>query len=90
MKEPCDYPCALMTAEKQKIFVRDYLRPQFTAHGITTKILIWDHNWDWPEYATTILSDPQARKSVDGIAWHCYGGNPSGQTVAHEQFPEKG
>jgi len=46
-----------MTAEEERLFIRDHLGPAFARAGIETKILTYDHNWDWPDYPRTVLSD---------------------------------
>jgi glucosylceramidase len=40
-------------------FVRDHLGPAFREAGLTTKIVIFDHNCDRPDYPLAILSDPE-------------------------------
>jgi len=82
-------PSMLMEAGEQADFIKNYLAPQFKANGITTKIWIYDHNLDHPEYATTILSDPAANAVVDGSAFHLYAGNISTMSSVHTQFPNK-
>lgn len=56
----------------------------FQQSHIKTKILAFDHNWDTPEYPSTILNSP-AGKYVDGIAFHCYGGDASAQDQFYGQ-----
>ncbi|ANS75754.1 glycosyl hydrolase [Paenibacillus yonginensis] len=85
--EPSHYPSMKMLAEAQAEFVRDYLKPAFVSHGLHTKILCYDHNWDRPDYPTTVLE--QAMEQVDGVAWHWYGGKPSAQSEVFEKFPNK-
>jgi glucosylceramidase len=60
--------------------------------GLTTKILIYDHNWDRPDYPETVLSDSQISGSsqIAGIAWHGYGGTPGAMTALHDAFPALG
>src|SRR5580698_2291198 len=53
-------PSMVMQAEEQAQFIKDNLGPAFKAVGIRTKIILYDHNCDVPEYALTILGDPQA------------------------------
>lgn len=43
----------------------------FRSLNITTKILVWEHNWDWPKYADSILQDSAAAQYVTGSSWHC-------------------
>ncbi|GCE09965.1 glycoside hydrolase family 30 protein [Dictyobacter aurantiacus] len=50
----------------------------FQQNHVQTKILAFDHNWDTPEYPSAILNSP-AGQYVDGIAFHCYGGDASAQ-----------
>src|SRR3989442_7469224 len=60
--------------------------------GLSTKILIYDHNWDRPDYPRTVLSNSQIAGSsqIAGIAWHGYGGNPGAMSSLHDSFPNLG
>jgi len=60
--------------------------------GLTTKILIYDHNWDRPDYPKTVLSNSQISGSgqIAGIAWHGYGGTPGAMSALQEAFPALG
>lgn len=82
------YPTMAMSAEAQATFVRDHLGPAFAEAGLETRILIWDHNWDMEDYPLTVLADDAARAYIDGVAWHCYGGNVSAQTRVHDAYPD--
>ena len=82
-------PSMLMQATEENNFIKNYLAPAFAANGITAKIIVYDHNLDHPEYATTILSDPTTYNLVDGSAFHLYAGNISAMTPVHTQFPDK-
>ncbi|ALM49427.1 glucosylceramidase [Flavobacterium psychrophilum] len=86
---PGNNPSLLMVAEDQKIFVRDHLGPQFEKNGIKTKIIIYDHNADRPDYPITILNDKEAAKYIDGSAFHLYGGSIDAITSVHEAHPNK-
>ncbi|WNZ11746.1 discoidin domain-containing protein [Streptomyces sp. 11x1] len=61
----------------------------FEANGISTKILAWDHNWDVPSYPETIFSDPAASRYTAGTGWHIYSGDPTYQTLVHNDYPSK-
>ncbi|MBE4738387.1 discoidin domain-containing protein [Streptomyces caniscabiei] len=61
----------------------------FEANGISTKILAWDHNWDVPSYPETIFSDPAASTYTAGTGWHIYSGDPTYQTLVHNDYPSK-
>lgn len=82
-------PSLVMTAEEQNVFIRDHLGPAFRQAGITTKIILYDHNCDRPDYPLTILKDSATRKFIDGSAFHLYGGDISAITMVHDQFPDK-
>ena len=82
-------PSMLMQAEEQAQFIRDHLGPAFKAAGIRTKIILYDHNCDVPEYALSILNDPQANPYVDGSGFHLYGGEIGAMSAVHNAFPQK-
>ncbi|HSO85784.1 MAG TPA: hypothetical protein VLQ91_04480, partial [Draconibacterium sp.] len=71
---PGNNPSLLMPATEQADFIKRSLGPAFKASGVKTKIIIYDHNADKPEYPITVLNDPEARKYIDGSAFHLYGG----------------
>jgi glucosylceramidase len=81
------YPTMYMSPEDQQTFVRDHLGPAFQAAGLDTRIIIFDHNWDLVDYPLTVLSDPAAAAFVDGVAFHCYGGDVSAQSQVHSCRP---
>jgi glucosylceramidase len=89
MHIPNDYPGMNMTPIEQSTFLRDDLGPVFREAGLTTKILVFYHNWDLIAYPITVLSDTRAAEFADGIAIHCYGGNVTAQSELHERFPKK-
>lgn len=82
-------PSMFMSAEAQREFIKFHLGPAFVAAGITTKIIIYDHNADVPEYPITILDDPEAAKYIDGSAFHLYLGDISALSVVHNAHPDK-
>ena len=82
-------PAMLMEAGEQADFIKNHLAPQFKAAGIKTKIIIYDHNLDHPEYAASILSDPDAYPVVDGSAFHLYAGAIGTMSSVHNRFPDK-
>jgi glucosylceramidase len=90
LHETKDFPGTLMLADQQKRLVGTYLGPDLSRAGFDTEVLAYDHNWDHPEYPIEILSDPAAAAFVAGSALHCYGGDPSAQSVIHERFPGRG
>lgn len=82
-------PSMLMSAQEQAAFVRDYLGPEFTKAGLTTKIIIWDHNCNNPEYAIQVLNDAKAKRYIDGSAFHLYEGDVSAMSKVHEAHPNR-
>jgi glucosylceramidase len=82
-------PAMLMTSADEGDFVKNNLGPAFKAAGITTKIIVYDHNADHPEYATDILADNAASAFVDGSAFHLYGGSINALTPVHNAYPNK-
>ncbi len=86
---PGNNPSMYMTAEDQALFIKQSLGPAFAAAKITTKIIVYDHNADRPDYPLTILNDPEAAKYVDGSAFHLYGGSIEALTPVHNAHPNK-
>ncbi|MFK8054506.1 MAG: glycoside hydrolase family 30 beta sandwich domain-containing protein [Saprospiraceae bacterium] len=86
---PGNNPSLLMLAEDQKTFVRDFLGPAFASTTLGTKLIIYDHNCDKPEYPITILDDAEAKAFVDGSAFHLYDGDISELSTVHNAHPDK-
>jgi glucosylceramidase len=61
---PGNVPSMLMPAIDEANFIKTALGPVFKKEGIKTKIIVYDHNADKPEYPLTILKDPEARQYV--------------------------
>lgn len=82
-------PSMVMTAAQQANFVKNNLGPAFLSANITTKIIVWDHNCDRPDYPLEVLSDAAAKLYVDGSAFHLYGGSISALSTVHDAHPDK-
>lgn len=87
--EPPDYPGMRLEPPQRARFVGKHLGPLFARNRVATRILEWDHNWDQPESPLAVLSDSGARAHIAGVAWHCYGGAVSAQSVVRDAYPEK-
>lgn len=87
--EPDNYPGMRLGADQRVALIGRHLGPLLKASGHDTRILDWDHNWDKPEEPTAVLSDPVASAYVDGVAWHCYGGDIAAQSQVQALFPSK-
>jgi glucosylceramidase len=86
---PGNNPSMYLPAKDEGDFVKGFLGPAFKRAGIKTKIIIYDHNCDKPEYPISILDDPEARKYVDGSAFHLYGGTIDALSKVHDAYPKK-
>ena len=86
--EPWSYPGCHMEPADQIKLVKE-MGPAFEANNLSTKILVWDHNWDNTDFALDVLSDSQARSYIDGVAWHHYGGNVTAQNTVYKAYPTK-
>jgi glucosylceramidase len=86
---PDNNPSMVMTANDQLSFVKNNLGPAFQKAGITTKIVLYDHNCDKPDYPLTILKDKDVRPFVDGSAFHLYAGDVSAIGTVHNAYPDK-
>jgi glucosylceramidase len=82
-------PSMQMLAPAQAAFIKNHLGPAFRRAGITTKIVLYDHNCDVPTYAVSILDDPEVRKYVDGSGFHLYGGKIEAMSDVHQAHPDK-
>jgi glucosylceramidase len=87
---PGAYPSCVWTAAQQRDFIRDHLGPLFRRRGITTRIWVFDHNFNNPGFPATILRDPAAAAYVDGSAFHLYEGRPEAMSAVQREFPSKG
>jgi glucosylceramidase len=87
--EPADYPGMRLDPPVRAQLISQYLGPLFARSGIATLILDWDHNWDEPQSPLQVLTDSTAARYVAGVAWHCYAGDVSAQTIVHDAHPDK-
>ncbi|MDI9869374.1 glycoside hydrolase family 30 protein [Flectobacillus roseus] len=86
---PGNNPSLLMQPEEQGAFIKQSLGKAFKLAKITTKIWLYDHNADRPDYPIAILNDPEVRQYVDGSAFHLYGGSVENIRQVHEAHPDK-
>ena len=82
-------PSLRMNAAEQTEFIKTNLGPKLKEAGLQTKIILFDHNLDRPDYALTVLRDPEAAQYVDGSGYHHYGGDMSAMTLVHNARPDK-
>jgi len=74
---------------EQRAFLRDHLAPAFAKAGLKTKVILFDHNCDRPDYPLTLLSDPVISALTDGTGFHHYGGDMSAMSLVHTARPDK-
>ncbi|MET0466735.1 MAG: glycoside hydrolase family 30 beta sandwich domain-containing protein [Chitinophagaceae bacterium] len=86
---PGNNPSLLMLAPEMAEFVKNHLGPAFKKANIKTKIIVYDHNCDKPEYPISILNDPEAKKYIDGSAFHLYGGTIDAMSKVHDAHPDR-
>jgi len=82
-------PSMVMSAVQQANFIKNNLGSAFQTAGITTKIIVWDHNCDNANYPITILNDAAAKPFIDGSAFHLYAGDISALSSVHSAHPDK-
>ncbi|KAA2240378.1 glucosylceramidase [Chitinophaga agrisoli] len=82
-------PSLVMQPQEQADFIGSHLGPALRAAGLKTKIIVYDHNADRPDYPITVLNDKKANPFVDGSAFHLYGGPITALTEVHNAHPDK-
>ena len=87
--ETTAYPTMFMEWTEQNNIIKNFLGPMFKSNGISTKILIWDHNFDGYDYPIHILDDTETRQYVAGTAFHGYGGTASQIKNVTSAHPDK-
>lgn len=90
--EPLNFkntPSMLFSPQQQAEFIKTHLGPAFGGAGLATRIVVFDHNLDRPDYPLAILADPAAAKYIDGSAFHHYGGDMQTLSLVHLARPDK-
>lgn len=82
-------PSMLMSAVEQANFIKNNLGPAFKLAKIKTKIIIWDHNCDMPDFPISVLNDAAAKPFIDGTAFHLYSGDVSALSKVRKVHPDK-
>ncbi len=70
---PATYEGMSFPAPQEAHFVRSYLRPALKRARLHPYIYALDASWDGASYART---QERLAGGLDGVAWHCYVGNP--------------
>jgi glucosylceramidase len=82
-------PSMIMSAAQQTDFIKSHLGPAFRDAGISTKIIIWDHNCDNPNFPITVLNDAAAKPFINGSAFHLYAGSITALSQVKDAHPDK-
>lgn len=81
------FPSCLWTGEQERDFIRDYLGPDFAAHGVKAQIWLGTINdGDVEKFAVPVLSDPQAAKYITGVGYQWAGKDAIAATA--QRFPK--
>jgi glucosylceramidase len=66
--------------------------PALAASNLSTKVLVYDHNWDTPTYPEYVLAglSGQQLTQIAGTAWHGYGGTPGAQQTVQNLYSAQG
>lgn len=86
---PGNNPSMYMTAAQQADFIKNHLGPAFRSAALNTKIIIYDHNCDRPDYPLAILNDAAAKAFVNGSAFHLYAGDIGAMSQVRNLHPDK-
>jgi glucosylceramidase len=84
-----------MTWQEQAAFVKNALGPKLAEAGLKTKIMVFDHNFNYDNipdqlsYPVKMYADPEVARYIDGAAYHAYGGDKSELLNVHNAYPSK-
>ncbi len=80
------YPGMELTEPDEARFIAENLAPALSAAGLHPKIYGGDLGWGLPSYPQALVSS-EARGALSGIAWHCYGPDPTVLSALHAAAP---
>lgn len=81
------YPSMGLTAA-QSLDIAAELPSALRAEAVEElQVMGYDHNWDDTDYPSALLRDPVGSSTFDGVAFHCYAGQPAAQQVVADAFP---
>ncbi len=85
---PPDYAGMTLSVDQQRDLIDTYLAPALDAAGLDPHLWALDDNFDrWPD-ADALLSDPETRPDIYGVAFHCYRGDVSALREIRDRHPD--
>src|SRR5580693_9516179 len=83
------FPDCPTSQANQATALFSYVAPALIAAGLNTKVLVYDHNWDRPDYPENVLSN-QNLSQIAGVAWHGYASTPGAMSPLQNMFSSVG
>jgi len=86
------YPSMYMADSTELAVLQGYVLPALANANLSTKVFVYDHNWDTPSYPEYVLQALTAQQltQVAGTAWHGYEGTPGAQQTVQNLYPAQG
>ena len=85
---PPGYAGMTLSVDQQRDLLDNHLAPALDAAGLAPHVWALDDNFDrWPD-ADALLSDPETRANVYGVAFHCYRGDVSALRTIRDRHPD--
>lgn len=81
-----NYPGMELPEPDEARWIAEDLAPALAAAGLHPKIYGGDLGWGLPSYPDALASS-EAQSALTGIAWHCYGSDPTVLSAFHAAAP---
>ena len=81
-----DFPAMYFPEPNEAQWLAQNLAPALAAAHLSPKVYGSDTSWQLENYASSLAASP-ARATLNGIAWHCYGGIPTVMNDLHSRSP---
>lgn len=82
-------PSMFWFENEQADFIKNHLGPALRKAGLLTKIVLFDHNLDRPDFPLALLADHEVAKYADGSGFHHYAGDFGAMSLVHMARPDK-
>lgn len=86
-----EWDSCVYSAEDEKIFLRDFMRPAMERHGFQDiEVFLWDHNKERVYEWMRDIIDEETSPMIAGAACHWYSGSHfEALSLCRERFPDK-